>query len=113
MSEDTILTIICVGFMAGAFSIGHFFKNTRGMTIFKKLMSPFTWLKDAVDPNHWAEKIGNKTGVYDKAMESPLRKWSLELEGWQWWTYQLGIGLLFFIIIEFFLNMIGMTIVPW
>ena len=113
MSEDTILTIICIGLMAGALSIGHFFKNTKGMTIFKKLMSPFTWLKDAVDPNHWAEKIGNKTGVYDKAMESPLRKWSLELEGWKWWFYQIVVCGIFFIIIETFLNMVGITLLPW
>ncbi len=113
MSEDTILTIICVGFMAGAFSIGHFFKNTKGMTIFKKLMSPFTWLKDAVDPNHWAEKIGNKTGVYEKAQNSKLNKWADGLKGWKWWFYQIVVCGIFFIIIEIFLNMVGMSILPW
>ena len=27
-------------------------------------------LKDIVDPNYWAEKIGNKSGLYDKARNS-------------------------------------------
>ena len=37
------------------------------MGIFVKLMTPFTWLKDRVDPNYWAERIGNRTGVYEKS----------------------------------------------
>ena len=46
-------------------------------------------------------------------MESPLRKWALGLEGWKWWVYQIGVGTIGFIIIEYFLNLLGMTILPW
>ena len=44
-------------------------------------------LKNIVDPNYWAEKIGMKSGFYEWAMKSPLRKWVLNLEGWKWWFY--------------------------
>ena len=47
------------------------------------------------------------------AMEPPLRKWALGLEGWKWWVYQIGVGTIGFIIIEYFLNLLGMTILPW
>jgi hypothetical protein len=70
-------------------------------------------LKNVVDPNYWAEKIGGKTGLYDKAEKSPLRKWALELEGWKWWFYQIVVCGLFFIIIEILLNIIGITMLPW
>ena len=46
-------------------------------------------------------------------MESPLRKWALGLEGWKWWVYQIGVGTIGFIIIEYILNLLGMTILPW
>ena len=51
--------------------------------------------------------------LYGYAMKSPLRKWALELEGWKWWAWQLGPGLLAVIIIEVLLNLIGMTMLPW
>ncbi len=70
-------------------------------------------LKNIFDPNHWAEKIGEKSGLYDNARKSPLRKWALGLTGWKWWAWQLGPGLLFFIVIELLLNMVGMTMLPW
>ena len=57
------------------------------------------------------DKIKEK--LYKKAMKSPLRKWALNLTGWKWWVWQLVVGGLFFIIIELFLNLIGMTIIPW
>ena len=40
----------------------------------KKLLWPFIMLKNIVDPNYWANKIGNKTGAYDKAHNSKLAK---------------------------------------
>jgi hypothetical protein len=72
-----------------------------------------TKLKNVVDPNYWASRIGNKTGLYDRAENSSLRKWALELEGWKWWFYQLVVCGFFFIIIELLLNLIGMTMLPW
>lgn len=70
-------------------------------------------LKNVVDPNWWAEKIGMKSGLYIWSMKSPLREWALGLEGWKWWAWQLGPGLIAVIIIEVLLNLIGMTMLPW
>ena len=54
-----------------------------------------------------------KKYLYNIAMKSSLRKWALSLTGWKWWAWQLVVGGMFFIIIEYLLNQIGMTIVPW
>ena len=70
-------------------------------------------IKNAVSPNYWAERIGEGSGAYDKARESKLATWVGNLEGWQWWAWQIGVGILFVIVVEFLLNMIGMTILPW
>ena len=70
-------------------------------------------LKNVVDPNYWASKIGEKSGLYDKAEKSSIRKWALGLEGWKWWAWQIGGGILFVVIVEFLLNKVGMTMLPW
>ena len=51
--------------------------------------------------------------LYGYAMKSPLRKWVLELTGWKWWVWQIVGGIIFVVIIEFILNKIGMTMLPW
>ena len=70
-------------------------------------------LKDVVDPNYWAEKIGEESGLYDKARNSKTRQWADSLEGWKWWLYQIVGGIIFVIIIEYLLNLVGMTMLPW
>jgi hypothetical protein len=54
-----------------------------------------------------------KDKLYNWAMKSSLRKWALSLTGWKWWIWQLIVGVIFFVIIEYILNLIGMTILPW
>ena len=54
-----------------------------------------------------------KKYLYNITMKSSLRKWALSLTGWKWWAWQLVVGGMFFIIIEYLLNQIGMTIIPW
>mgnify|MGYP003640822799 CR=1 FL=1 len=70
-------------------------------------------IADWIDPSYWADKIGDKTGAYDKANDSSLAEWSRNLTGWKWWAWQLLGGFIGLIIIEILLNMIGMTIIPW
>ena len=50
MSEDTIITIVCVLLVLGAYATGYFLRNTKGMKIFQLLMTPLTWLKDVGRP---------------------------------------------------------------
>ena len=54
-----------------------------------------------------------KNILYKFAMQSPLRRWALELEGWKWWAWQISGGLLFVVVVEFLLNKVGMTLLPW
>ena len=70
-------------------------------------------LKDIIDPNYWASKIGERSGLYDKARKSSIREWALGLEGWKWWAWQIGGGILFVVVVEFLLNKVGMTMLPW
>ena len=69
--------------------------------------------KDWIDPNYWANEIGEKSGAYDKARNSKLRQWGDRLEGWQLRAWQLGPALIFFILLELAINQIGMTMLPW
>ena len=70
-------------------------------------------LSDIVDPNYWAGKIMKKTGLEEKARSSKFRKWALSLTGWKWWVWQIGGGILFFIVFEYLINFIGLTMIPW
>ena len=54
-----------------------------------------------------------KEYLYNKAIQSPIRKWALSLTEWKWLVWQLVVGGVFFIIVEYLLNQIGMTIIPW
>ena len=54
-----------------------------------------------------------KQKLYDWAMKSPLREWMLSLTGWKYWVWQLGVGIIVFAIVEYLLNIIGMTMLPW
>ena len=54
-----------------------------------------------------------KEYLYGLAMKSPLRKWALSLTGWKWWFYQIIICGIIFLFMEYLLNKIGMTMIPW
>ena len=70
-------------------------------------------LKNAVDPNYWPSRIGESSGLYDKARNSKTRQWADSLEGWKWWAWQIVGGLVGVIVIEYLLNLVGMTMLPW
>ena len=54
-----------------------------------------------------------KKKLYEWSMKSPLRKWALSLTGWKWWFYQIVVCGIIFLIMEWILNQIGMTMLPW
>jgi hypothetical protein len=112
-AEDIIWILCVVTVVGGALFIGQKFQDSLGIKIFKILMYPLSMIANILDGNWWAEKIGKKTGLYDKAEENALAKWSRELAGWHWWTYQIGIASVVVILIEIVLNMLGFSILPW
>ena len=113
MSEDFIITFIAIVVLGGALYLNVVLQDTKAMDIMKKIFWPLIKLKEWVDPNHWANKIGEGSGAYDKARNSKIRQWADSLEGWKWWAWQLGPALIFFILLELAINQIGMTMLPW
>ena len=83
------------------------------MKILRIIFWPLIMIKNILDPNYWAHKMGNKSGAYEKAHNSKLAKWSRSLTGWKWWAWQIGGGLIGVVILEFILNSLGMTMLPW
>ena len=73
------------------------FQDTKAMDIMKKNDK----IK-RIDP--WANKLGEKSGAYDKVRNSKIRKWGDSLEGWQWWTWQIVGGGITLIVIDIFRN---------
>ena len=57
------------------------------------------------------KKIEKK--LYEWAVKSPIRKWALGLEGWNFWFYQIVVVGIGFAVIEYLLNLIGITMLPW
>ena len=80
---------------------------------FKIILWPLKKIADLIDPNWWAEHIGEKSGIFEKARNSKIRAWALGLEGWKWWTWQIIVGGGMLWIFEIILNQIGMTMLPW
>ena len=83
------------------------------MKILRTICWPLIKLNEWTDPNYWASRVGESSDLYDKARNSKTRQWVDSLEGWKWLTWQIVGGLIFVIIIEFLLNKVGMTMLPW
>ena len=113
MSEDFIITVIALILFGGAIYLNVVLQDTKAMDIMKKLFWPLIKLKEWVDPNHWANKIGEESGVYDKARNSKVRKWADGLQGWKWWAWEIIGGGIALIIFELALNSFGMSMLPW
>ena len=113
MSEDTIINLLAGGTLLFAIVLSIFIRNTKAHKVLTFIFYPLIKLKEWIDPNHWANKIADKTGVYEKAEKTKLRKWADGLEGWKWWAWQIVGGGVFFVIFELFLNVIGLTMLPW
>ena len=80
------------------------------MGIIRKLLIAFGNL---FDPGWYADKINTKLGVYEWAKKSPVRKWSASLTGWKWWAWQIIGGIIGISILEYLINFIGLTMLPW
>ena len=69
--------------------------------------------KDMLGPAYWAEKIFIKSGLRDKAMNSPVKKFERSLTGWKYWTYQIVGGAIIFTVLEYLFNLAGITTVSY
>jgi|TARA_R110001583_G_scaffold43557_1_gene138607 hypothetical protein len=73
----------------------------------------YKMLGNIFDMSWWADKINSKLGLYEWAKKSRFRKWQEGLTGWKFWVWQIVGGITFVVIMEFILNKIGMTMLPW
>jgi len=113
LSEETIIDLLAIGTLIFAVLLSIWIRNTKIHKVLTFIFYPLIKLKDWVDPNYWASEIGEKSGMYEKARNSKSRKWVDNLKGWKWWAWQIGAGLVFVIILEFLLNLVGLTMLPW
>jgi hypothetical protein len=113
MSEDTIINLLAGGTLLFAIVLSILIRNTKAHKVLTFIFYPLIKLKEWIDPNHWANKVADKTGVYEKAENTKIRKWADGLEGWKWWAWQLVGGGIFFVFFEIILNQFGMTMLPW
>ena len=113
LSEETIINLLAIGTLIFAVLLSIWIGNTKIHKVLTFIFWPLIKLKDILDGNYWANKIGEKSGAYEKARNSKFRKWADSLEGWKWWAWQIGGGLVFVIILEFLLNLVGLTMLPW
>ena len=65
------------------------------------------------DVGWWADKINRKLGMYERTQNTRFYKWQEGLEGWKYWLWQILGGGLFVVVLEYVLNLIGMTMLPW
>jgi hypothetical protein len=113
MSEETIINLLAAGTLIFAVILSILIRNTKVHKVLTFIFYPLIKLKDWIDPNYWAGEVGEKSGLYDKARNSKTRKWVDSLKGWKWWAWQVVGGLLFVVVVEYILNKIGMSILPW
>ena len=56
------------------------------------LLTPFAWFKDIIDPQWWANLIGNKTGLFQRARNNRYRRWLETLPMKKKIAIELGVG---------------------
>ena len=113
MSEDTIINLLAGGTLLFAVVLSILIRNTKAHKVLTFIFYPLIKLKEWVDPNYWANIVGEESGAYDKARNSKTRKWVDSLEGWKWWAWQIVVGGIGILIFEFLLNLIGLSMLPW
>lgn len=52
-----------------ALILGILIKNTKAHKVLRFIFYPLIWLKERVSPDYWANRIGENSGLYDKARE--------------------------------------------
>ena len=70
-------------------------------------------IKNLFDVGWWVNKINTRLGVYERTQNTRFYKWQEGLTGWRYWVWQILGGGLFVVVMEYVLNLIGMTMLPW
>ena len=81
----------------------------------KWLLTPVIWFKDIIDPQWWANFIGNKTGLFQRARNNRYRRWLETLPPRKKIAIELGVALPLMILMDHYILMpyLGMAMLPW
>ena len=81
----------------------------------KWLLTPLIWFKDIIDPQWWANFIGNKTGLFQRARNNRYRRWLETLPPRKKIAIELGVALPLMILMDHYILMpyLGMAMLPW
>ena len=79
------------------------------------LLTPLIWLKDILDVQWWANFIGNKTGLFQRARNNSYRRWLETLPMKKKIAIELGVGVPLLILMDHYILMpyFGLAILPW
>ena len=81
----------------------------------KWLLTPLIWVKNLLDPDWWADLIGEKSGAYDRARNNRYRRWLETLPMKKKIAIELGVALPLMILMDHYILMpyLGMAMLPW
>ena len=79
------------------------------------LLTPLIWFKNIIDPQWWANLIGNKTGLFQRARNNRYRRWLETLPPRKKIAIELGVALPLMILMDHYILMpyLGMAMLPW
>ena len=80
----------------------------------KFLLKPLILLKNILDPNWWANVIGNKSGDYAWANKpNKFKEWKLKQPLWKQTFIEILMFTLLALAFEPVLNILGYSMLPW
>ena len=78
-------------------------------------LTPFAWFKDIIDQQWWANFIGNKTGLFQRASNNRYKRWLETLPPRKKIAVELGVAIPLMILMDHYILMpyLGMAMLPW
>ena len=80
----------------------------------KWLLTPLIWVKNLLDPDWWADLIGEKSGAYDRARKpNKFKEWKSKQPLWKQAFIEILLLTLIVLAFEPLLNLLDMSMLPW
>ena len=110
MIYDILLVLILLSVI-----IGWIYVLFRWNKQVRWLFTPLIWLKDILDVQWWANLIGNKTGLFQRARNNRYRRWLETLPPRKKIAIELGVALPLMILMDHYILMpyLGVAMLPW
>jgi len=77
-------------------------------------LTPLIWLKNILDHEWWADFIGEKSGVYERARRTnKFKEWKSKQPLWKQAFIEILLLTLIVLAFEPLLNLLDMSMLPW